>query len=88
MPNRIDICIDGSTYFLETDLPGEYLDSIVSSVNRHVRACVQNDSIDKKGRVTITALNIMNEYWQYRIGLMYRVYNLIKKLEHIDIYEN
>lgn len=88
MDRRLEIDINGEKYFIRTDLPQEYIESLIDHLNKYTEKYPQYKELDRRKRALLASVNILNDYWQYRIRNLFRIRKVIDKLDNYLYYEN
>ncbi len=85
---KLEISIKGKTYYLSTDLPPEYITHLAEYINRYIEQYPQYAKLDEGQRAVLSSINIMNDYWQYRIRNLIRTEKIINRIDGYLIHEN
>lgn len=85
---KIEFEIDGENYYLNTNLPDDYIESLIKYLNRHIEEYPQYARLDRRKRALLASINIINDYWQYRFRSLFRINRIINKIDDFLYYES
>lgn len=88
MNRRLEFRIDGEDYYLNTNLPEEYVESLIISFNKYMDGYPQYKALNTRKRAVLSSINIMNDLTQYKILTLIKLGRLIEKIDDHIYYEN
>ncbi len=85
---KLEIKIKGERYYLNTDLPEEYIKHLIEYMNKYIERYPQYRKLDERQRAVLSSINILNDYWQYKIKNLIRTEKLINRIDSYLIHED